>query len=420
MRVRPQDIAVYEVCQERSAPALTDIEGALAPTLSQPGLGSRLPPGARIAITAGSRGIANVPAILRLVADLVRESGGEPFLVPAMGTHGGGTAEGQVCVLAAMGVTEEAVGAPIRSCMDTTCIGRTPAGTDVRIDRLASEADGIIVVGRVKPHTDYGGTTESGLLKMLAVGLGKAEGALLVHSWGTAGLRDIVPQTARVILDSGKVLLGVAILENSWAETAMVEVVQPADFERRDGELLVTARQWAPGLPFDEAEVLVVRRLGKDISGTGMDAKVIGRTVCLSEGPPPSPRIHVIGVLDLTPGTYGNAVGIGMADLTTERLVDAIDIEAMRKNTMTARSVPGARIPLALPTDEALLEAALQLVPAPKQPAPRIGIIEDTLHLRRLHVSEALAAELRGLDHITVSDTPQLLPFDAEGRLRAL
>ncbi|MFQ5809983.1 MAG: lactate racemase domain-containing protein, partial [Armatimonadota bacterium] len=347
MSVPPQDIGVYEVCQARSATALADIEGTVAAALRQSGCGDSLQPGARIAITAGSRGIANIPTILRVVADFVRESGAEPFLVPAMGTHGGATAEGQVSVLAGMGVTEAAVGAPIRSCMDTTCIGGTPAGTDVRIDRLACQADGIIVVGRVKPHTDFGATIESGLFKMLAVGLGKAEGALLVHSWGTAGLRDIVPQTARVILDSGKVLLGVAILENSWAETAMVEAVQPEDFERRDGELLVTAKQWAPRLPFDEAEVLILRRLGKDISGTGMDAKVIGRTVCLAEGPPPSPRIYVIGVLDLTPGTYGNAVGIGMADLTTERLVDAIDIEAMRKNTMTARSVPGARIPLA-------------------------------------------------------------------------
>jgi hypothetical protein len=420
MSVRPRDTVVYEVHQARSAPPLAHVEAAVGARLAESGLRDRLHPGASIAITAGSRGIANIPAILRVVVDFVRQSGAEPFLVPAMGTHGGAAAERQTALLASMGVTEHAVGAPIRSCMDTTCIGRTQAGTDVRIDRLAWEADGIIVVNRVKPHTDYEGAIESGLLKMLAVGLGKAEGALLVHSWGTAGLRDIVPQTARVMLDSGKVLLGLAILENSWAETALVEAVQPEDFERRERELLLTAKQWAPKLPFEEADVLIVRRMGKDLSGTGMDAKVIGRTVCLGEGPPPSPRIHVIGVLELTPGTQGNAAGIGMADLTTERLVEGTDMEATRRNTMTAHSVPGARIPLALPTDEALLEAALELLPAPSRAAPRIAIIEDTLHLRRLHVSEALAAELRGRDNVTVSDTSQRLVFNAGGRLGAL
>lgn len=415
--MRAGDIVVHEVHQARSEPVLTDIETIVAGRLAESGLGDRLPAGASIAITAGSRGIANIAAILRILVDFVRKCGGQPFIVPAMGTHGGGTAEGQQALLAAMGVTEQTLGAPIRSCMATMCLGRTPAGTTVRIDRLAHEADGIVVVNRVKPHTDFGGTIESGLLKMLAVGLGKAEGAMLVHSWGTAGLCDIVPQTARAILDTGKILLGLAIVENSWAETALVEAVQPEDFERRDRELLVTAKEWAPKLPFEEAEVLLVRRMGKDISGTGMDAKVIGRTVCLGEGPPPSPRMHVVGVLELTSGTHGNAVGIGMADLTTRRLVDAINIDATRKNTMTARSVPGARIPLALPTDEALLDAALELLPVPNQRAPRIAIIEDTLHLRRLHASEPLADELRGRGDVAVSDTPQQLPFDADGRL---
>ncbi len=420
MRVRAGDIVVHEVHQARSAPVLTDIETIVAGRLAESGLGDRLPAGASIAITAGSRGIANIAAILRILVDFVRKCGGQPFIVPAMGTHGGGTAEGQQALLAATGVTEQTLGAPIRSCMATMCLGRTPAGTTVRIDRLAHEADGIVVVNRVKPHTDFGGTIESGLLKMLAVGLGKAEGAMLVHSWGTAGLCDIVPQTARAILDTGKILLGLAIVENSWAETALVEAVQPEDFERRDRELLVTAKEWAPKLPFEEAEVLLVRRMGKDISGTGMDAKVIGRTVCLGEGPPPSPRMHVVGVLELTSGTRGNAVGIGMADLTTQRLVDAINIDATRKNTMTARSVPGARIPLALPTDEALLDAMLELLPVPNQRAPRIAIIEDTLHLRRLHASEPLADELRGRGDAAVSDTPQQLPFDADGRLAEL
>lgn len=418
--MRAGDIVVHEVDQARSAPVLTDIETIVAGRLAESGLGDRLPAGASIAITAGSRGIANIAAILRILVDFVRKCGGQPFIVPAMGTHGGGTAEGQQALLAAMGMTEQTLGAPIRSCMATVCLGRTPAGTTVRIDRLAHEADGIVVVNRVKPHTDFGGTIESGLLKMLAVGLGKAEGAMLVHSWGTAGLCDIVPQTARAILNTGKILLGLAIVENSWAETALVEAVQPEDFERRDRELLVTAKEWAPKLPFEEAEVLLVRRMGKDISGTGMDAKVIGRTVCLGEGPPPSPRMHVVGVLELTSGTRGNAVGIGMADLTTQRLVDAINIDATRKNTMTARSVPGARIPLALPTDEALLDAALELLPVPNQRAPRIAIIEDTLHLRRLHASEPLADELRGRGDVAVSDTPQQLPFDSDGRLAEL
>jgi hypothetical protein len=411
-------LRVVELRQAPSAPAFADVGAAVREQLGASGLRGRLGTGARIAITAGSRGIANAATILRTVADFVREAGASPFFVPAMGSHGGGTAEGQLALLAAMGITEESVGAPIRSSVETTHLGEAPAGTEVRIDRIAAAADGIIAVNRVKAHTDYSGPTESGLMKMLAVGLGNEHGAVLVHSWGLMGLRDIVPQTARVILQKAKVLLGLAIIENSEAETAMVEAVPPEAFEERDAALLVESKRLAPRIPFDDLDVLIVRWLGKDVSGTGLDTHVIGRMMHFGHPEPERPRIRMVGVLDLTEASRGNAVGIGLADLTTQRLVDKISREATYKNAYTARSITRARIPVTLPTDRDVFDWALHHLPPDRLAAPRVAIIRDTLHLARLHISEALMGEAKAIPGLEVGDRPVPLVFDAGRGIR--
>ncbi|MFQ6096885.1 MAG: DUF2088 domain-containing protein, partial [Armatimonadota bacterium] len=283
-----------------------------------------------------------------------------------------------------------------------------------------ADADGIIVVNRIKAHTDYSGPTESGLMKMLAVGLGKEHGALLVHSWGLTGLREIVPQTARVILEKANILIGLAIVENSEAQTAIIEAVPPEDFEERDRQLLAESKRLAPKIPFDELDVLIVRWLGKDVSGTGLDTHVIGRMMHFGHPEPERPRIRIIGVLDITPASRGNAVGIGLADLTTRRLVDKIDHEATYKNAYTARSITRAKIPVTLPTDRDVLDWALHHLPPDRLRAPRIAIVRDTLHLARMHVSEALLSEARTLPGLQVRAGALALAFDDAGRLAQL
>ncbi len=410
----------YEIRQAVSAPALDDVAASVREALGRSSVADDVRPGERLAVTAGSRGIGNIPTILRAIVGFLRECGAEPFLVPAMGTHGGATAEGQVAALADLGVTCESVGCEIRSSMETVRLGETSRGTDVLMDRHAAEADGIIVVGRIKAHTDYSGPIESGLCKMLAIGLGKQAGAELVHSFGPRGLRELVPETARVMIEKADVLLGLAILENSAAQTAYVEAVKPGDFELRDRELLPRAKQWAPRLPFEELDVLIIRRMGKDLSGTGIDTKLVGRLMDWREPDPERPRIGTIGVLDLTPGSHGNAVGIGLADLTTRRLVDRIDHHAMQTNAFTARSISRAKIPCALPTDRDLLDAALTQVSADRRDAPRIAIIRDTLHVDTLHVSEALLEQAEADRSLTVMRGPMELQFDAQASLEEL
>ncbi|MFQ6133976.1 MAG: lactate racemase domain-containing protein [Armatimonadota bacterium] len=407
----------YEIRQALSAPALDDVERSVLEALRGSALSAKIPQGGDIAITAGSRGIANVPVIIGAIVAYVRECGGEPFIVPAMGSHGGATAEGQVATLADLGITEESVEAPIRSSMETVVVGETPSGVEVRMDRIAAEADGIVAMSRIKPHTDYSGPVESGLCKMLAIGLGNHEGATLVHSYGPKGMREMVPDSARVIIENSRVLLGLAVIENSAAQTAYVEAVEPTDFAKRDNELLPRAKDWAPKLPFDELDILIIRWMGKDLSGTGIDTKVVGRLMDWREPDPPTPNIGTIGVLGLTPGSHGNAVGIGMADLTTQRLVDSISREATQTNAITARSISRAKIPTTVASDRELLEVALGQATPPQQEAPRIAIIQDTLHLQTLHISEALLAEAEGNENVTVERGPMELILGPDGSL---
>jgi hypothetical protein len=402
---------VVRVRQQFDRRRLEDACGAVAGGLKRLDLAGRLRAGARIAITAGSRGINNLVAMTHAAADAVKSMGGQPFIVPSMGSHGGATDEGQKNLLADLGISEASMDCPVISSMAVEEIGRTRNGTPVYLDRNALRADGIIVINRVKPHTAFRGEIESGLCKMLAVGLGKHKGAQQMHR---AGLGPTLYEAARIILARAPVLAGVAVLENSLDETAEIHVVPPERFEETDRTLLKRAWQVLPRVPFDPLDVLVVDEMGKNISGTGMDNNVIGI------GPRVGgkmemghPVVSTIVVLGLTPETHGNANGVGLADITTERLVDSIDYKATYTNVLTTRLWSAGRLPVIMETDREAVEVAVGEI-SPE--LVRLVRIQNTLHLEELEISEALLpeAEKGGL---AVVRGPHRLEFDAAGRL---
>jgi hypothetical protein len=374
-------------------------------------LGSRIKPGARIAVTAGSRGIHNLIPMTRAAVDVVKALDGQPFVVPAMGSHGGATDAGQKQLLADLGISEQSMGCPVVSSMEVEEIGRTPGGEPVYLDRNAFQADGIIAINRVKLHTIFRGDVESGLCKILAVGLGKHRGAQQIHRIGVV---SIVVESARVILQNAKVLAGVAVLENSRDETMEVHVVPAERFESTDAALLKRAWKILPRVPFDPLDVLVVDEMGKNISGTGMDTNVIGIGSRVGgKMTMGTPAVSAIVALDLTPETHGNANGIGLADLTTRRLVDAIDYKATYTNVMTTRLWAAGRLPLIMDTDRLAIEAAIGEA-SPDQ--IRFVRIKNTLHLEELDISPALLPEAQQLG-LTIAGEPRDLAFDASGTI---
>ncbi|MCS7016750.1 MAG: nickel-dependent lactate racemase [Gemmatales bacterium] len=377
--------------QEFDRPQVTDIARTVAQTLSTLELSRRIRPGQTVALTAGSRGIANIAVILRETVRFLRRLGAEPFIVPAMGSHGGATADGQRRVLASYGITEEFVQAPIRATMDVVSLGQTADGFPVVLDRYAAEADHIGVVARIKPHTAFHGPIESGLLKMLMIGLGKHAGATRYHRILLQQPYDtVVRSVARHIQARKSVAFGLAIVENAYDETALVEAVPPEHLERREEELLVLARQWLPRLPWRQADLLIVDEIGKEISGSGMDTNVVGRKRALKASPDiPQPEMRLIFVRDLSDKTHGNATGIGLADFTTSRLVRKMDYRATVINCLTAGYPQGAFIPVHFESDREVLDAALSIV-APDDPSEaRILRIRNTLQLELVQASEA-------------------------------
>lgn len=397
---------------------LDDLEGEVERLVRRSKLGGRIKPGFSVAIAAGSRGVANVDRIVATVAHTVRALGGAPFVVPAMGSHGGATAEGQVQILAELGVSEERVGAPIRSSMETVEIGRTTDGMPVHFDRNAYRADAVVVVNRVKKHTDITAPIESGVVKMIAIGLGKKAQADLIHSYGAPGLRKYIPEVARVSIERAPIALGIATLENGYDETAEVHAWEPAEIEAQEKRLLQRNKRLLPRLPFDEIDVLIVDRMGKEISGTGMDTNVLGRVKIAGERELTRPRVQHVIVLDLTDASHGNAIGIGLADLTTERMVAKVDREATYVNGITSGFLERGKIPITLPNDRAAIETALTRLSPPRQRAPRVARILDTLHLAALEASPALVDEASLPVEVTGPARPML--FDALGRLDSM
>ncbi len=404
---------VVRVSQAFDRTRLEDARGAVISGLTALGLGAKLKPGARIAITAGSRGIQNLVAMTRAAVDWVKDAGGLPFIVPAMGSHGGATDEGQKGLLADLGISEAGMGCPVISSLQVEQIGKTPSGAPVYLDRNALHADGIIAINRVKLHTIFRGEVESGLCKMLAVGLGKHKGAQQIHAIGT---QPFMVETARVILAKAPVLAGVAVLENSLDETMEVHVVPPERFEATDIALLRRAWQIIPRIPFDPLDVLVVDEMGKNISGTGMDTNVIGIGGRLAgKMTMGTPAVSAVVVLDLTRETHGNANGIGLADLTTRRVVDAIDYKATYTNVMTTRLWSAGRLPLILDTDREAVEVAVGETPLDQV---RFVRVLNTLHLEELEISEVLLPEARKLG-LAVLGEAHPLEFDTNGRIKS-
>lgn len=374
----------------------------------------------RIAVTAGSRGIHCIAEITRAVVEAIRELGGDPFVLPAMGSHGGGTAAGQLEILASYGITEDSVGAPVEATMDVVQVGEVDNHIPVVLNRLALESDGIVLVNRIKPHTAFRGPFESGLMKMMTIGLGSRKGATLAHSMGASGLPRMIPAWGRIILQEAPILLGLALLENAYEKTAKVVALAPAEFESQEPRLLEQARDLMPGLPIQRLDVLIVDQIGKNISGTGMDPNIIGRIWLPGIKEPDSPAVNRIVVLNLTEETHGNANGIGLADITTRRLVDQVDYKATYANALTTTFLNRAYIPVVAESDKEAIEIALDVLRTDLPQKARLMRIKSTLELEHLWASESLVSELKELDDVTVIGASEHMPFDDSGMLKEM
>jgi hypothetical protein len=408
---------MVKVSQELYRSGLADVSGAVRQELQRAQLSRRIRPKMKIAVTAGSRGIAGLPEVLKVIVSFLKERGAKPFIIPAMGSHGGATAEGQIKVLTSIGVTEGAVGAPIRASMKVVKIGEIGPGTPVYLDAFAARADGIIVVNRIKEHTDFAASVESGLLKMMAIGLGKHAGACALHSHGIHQVPEMVVQAARILLGKANILCGVGILEDGCQDVAHVEALLPGEIEAGDRRLLRMAKRHAARLPFREIDVLVVERIGKEISGTGMDPNVTGRFAFEARPSKRQTHCHTIVVLGLSEKTKGNALGLGMADITTARAIEAMDIDATYANVLTSGSFPFGRIPVVLKSDREAIAAALVSGMDKSPQEVRLVRIADSLHLGCLHISEGLLAEAEANPAVVIEGKPAPMKFDGKGNL---
>ncbi len=396
---------------------LADVRADARARLEECGLAARLQPGARVAIGVGSRGIANIDVIVHSVVQYWRDHGMAPFIFPSMGSHGAATPEGQADVLAHLGISEASLGCPVVSRAEVVSLGRTADGIEVFMDAAAHAADAVMIVARVKWHTSFSGRLESGLMKMMAIGLGKFAGAQNYHTHARRlGLEHVIRTAGRQVLQSGKMIGGLAILEDAHHNTAQLEAVPADSIEQRDEELLARAKSWMPGLPCD-LDVLIVDEMGKNISGTGMDAKVVNRGPAGEYNPwPGQPSIQRIFVRGLHPLTYGNAMGIGMADVTTDRLARQIDWEPTQVNALSAGVPSRIRLPTHFPDDRACLRWVSATSGQTEPTQVTFGWIRNTLALDRLAISENLRGRIDGLPHIVVEE-PFEVRWDDGGNL---
>jgi len=377
------------------------------------------PKSARIGIGVGSRGVAEIAGVVRALVAWLRGQGAEPFIFPAMGSHGGATPEGQRSVLESLGVTEDFVGAPIIASMEVDLLGHLPEGLPVYMDRVAHGADGIIVVNRIKPHTDYSGEIESGLSKMIAIGMGKHEGAIAIHSWGIHGLRDLIPEAAKFSVAHAPILGGLAVVENAYDEVAQITFVPPEGIGNGlERDLLRQAKGLMPRLPWDVLDVLVIDQMGKNISGAGMDTNIIGRLRCEGQKETAA-SITNVTVHDLTEESHGNSIGLGHADFTTTRLVNKIDTQSFYINGLTAGiiAVNAAKLPMVLNTDREAIAAAIRMAGRPDYTQIQLARIEHTLRLDYILASPNCLEHMRAGSDIEVLGEPQPFQVEADGSL---
>ena len=406
---------MIRIRQTFARPRVDDIPRTVAERLQAAGLPVKR--GDTVAVGAGSRGIANIDTIVGATVRYLRDLGARPFVFPAMGSHGGGTADGQLSVLAHYGITEATMGCPVRATMEVDQVGEA-LGLPVWLDRFAAGADWIGLVNRIKPHTDFKGTIESGLFKMMTIGLGKWKGAVQYHRANVNhGYETVITSVGREMLAKARIGFGLGVVENGYDETAEIEAFTAAELEAGERRLLKSAREWMAKLPFSPIDVLIVEEIGKNISGSGMDTNIIGRPTNPFEPFPADPKILWIAALDITEESYGNATGLGNADFTTRRLVDKIDMKATLINCITACAPWGARVPATYESDREAIETALDCIGLTPPERARVVRIKNTLMLGELEVSEAFAAEVDKRRDLTALGSAAL-DFDADGRLR--
>ena len=404
--------------QRFEAPVLTDLSAAIHAELDRINASAIIKPGETVAITAGSRGVANVATAVKATADYLKTLGAHPFVVPAMGSHGGATPEGQRSVLEHYGITEETVGAPVKATMEVVELGKTADGLPVFLDRYAAEADHVIPLNRIKAHTDFNGSIESGLMKMMVIGLGKQEGANFYHrAFFQYGFEHVIMAVGGFILDSGKIAFGIGLIENAHEDTAKAVAMPAAQLLQTERELLVEAKSLMGRLPFDELDLLIVDWTGKNMSGTGMDTNVIGRMMQNFEPEPVKPAILRIFVRNLTEESDGNATGIGLADFTTTRLVEQIDRHSTYMNGITALGPQKSKIPFYYDTDQEAIEVALDTIGLTEPEDARVIRIESTLRLTELDISEVLLEDAKLHSRLEVIGETKPLAFDATGNL---
>jgi hypothetical protein len=395
-----------------------DVEAHLSEQLDKIDLAGRISAGARVALTAGSRGVRDIVPVLRTLAARVRAAGGVPFVVPSMGSHGGATAEGQAEVLRSLGVTEGSVNAPVVSSMEVTHAADSRFGAPVWVAQDLARADAVIVVNRVKPHTDFYGPIESGLIKMLVIGAGKHAGAAEAHRLAIRhGFPAVLEEHARVALAHLPVLCGVALIEDQTEKTVQVHVLEARDIITREPALLERAKRLMPSIPFAALDCLIVDEIGKEISGNGMDSKIIGRVDPAGSVSSQEPRIVRVVVRDLTPASHGNAIGIGSADFTTTRLLAAVDQEVTAVNCVTSMSPEAARLPIAFARDADAVRAAYTTCGAASPEEFSLAWIRNTLCLEELLISTALLPQAHAYEHLQILGAPFAFPAGPEGAL---
>jgi len=407
---------VVKVRQKFERPFIADVEAAVLDRLHSSRVLDAVRPGMRIAVGVGSRGIANQPLVVRLLVSQLKAKGAEPFIFPAMGSHGGATAEGQQDLLARMGVTEQAMGAPIRSTMDVVDMGTAENGLTAWFDAYAAAADGIVLVNRIKPHVSFRGQYESGLMKMIAIGLGKQKGAEASHQLGMERMLDNIVAVGRKALSTGKILFGIALIENAYHETCRIEAIPAHRIEDEEVALQAEAKRLEPRILFDRLDVLIIDEIGKNISGTGFDNNVVGRyhlPHMKSEGP----FITRICVLDITDASHGNGNGLGIVDFTTERAFRKFSFEETYPNALTSTVPASVKIPMVLKNDRLAIQAAIKTCNIADFRNVRLGRIKNTLEAHLLEISENLLDGARANPGIDILSESYELAFNAEGNL---
>ncbi len=405
------------VRQIQEQPVVADIAQEVRRQWHDSKLGSRLRPGQRVAVAVGSRGIANVALIVNTTLEVLRSWKTEPFIVAAMGSHGGGTAEGQRELLAEYGISQAALGVPVKSDMTTVKLGTNSWGEPVFWDKNAFEADAVITISRVKAHTDFRGRFESGVLKMLGIGLGKRDGAAQHHRWGLRGLAEMLPETVKVILEKTRFQAGLAILENASEQTAVIKAIDRENLFEEEPDLLVQAKSIMGRLPFPELDLLVIGELGKNYSGAGIDPNVVGRLLIEGEPETYNPKITRICALDLSPESHGNGTGVGIADLTTDRLLEAIDPVPFRMNNLTACFLWRSKLPFSFPTDRECIETGLATCWQPDRGKVRMAIIPNTLEVANLWISPSLVAQATSNRDLKITGEAMPVPFNDRGNI---